>query len=380
MLKRAATNELNHENWDQEEEEEEPSKEFKMASSDVLSKRVFKRGKRRLAESTSQAQPSPFATFSFGSASTNPATTAAPSSSPFSFLADVKKSVNGDEGSKTDVKPQDDEKDRYLSKLRGLNEEFLSWISKHIEKNAYCILTPCFEDYTKYLEKIQKERDSKTSDSKTDASPAADFKSPMLSSNKDGAQFSSGFFSNVKSSESKSPDTKTSVGGSIFGNSAPTPFSFGNGKPFTFSSTGPLSTSESKPPAADDAAGEESDEPPKNEFNLVKEDDAVFSQRVKVFVKKDKEDYTERGVGTLYVKPVNDKFQVVVRADTSLGNLLVNIVLTESMPMKRLGKNNVLLVCVPVPGQDAKPIPTLLRSKTKEAADKLFEELEKCKK
>ncbi|CAA9997363.1 unnamed protein product [Nesidiocoris tenuis] len=341
MLKRAATNELNHENWDQEEEEEEPSKEFKMASSDVLSKRVFKRGKRRLAESTSQAQPSPFATFSFGSASTNPATTAAPSSSPFSFLADVKKSpapVNGDEGSKTDVKPQDDEKDRYLSKLRGLNEEFLSWITKHIEKNAYCILTPCFEDYTKYLEKIQKERDSKTSDSKTDASPAADFKSPMLSSNKDGAQFSSGFFSNVKSSESKSPDTKTSVGGSIFGNSAPTPFSFGNGKPFTFSST------------------------------------------VKVFVKKDKEDYTERGVGTLYVKPVNDKFQVVVRADTSLGNLLVNIVLTESMPMKRLGKNNVLLVCVPVPGQDAKPIPTLLRSKTKEAADKLFEELEKCKK
>lgn len=48
--KRRATTELNHENWDQEDESEthdEESDEFKAAPKDVLEKRVIRVAKRR---------------------------------------------------------------------------------------------------------------------------------------------------------------------------------------------------------------------------------------------------------------------------------------------------------------------------------------------
>lgn len=44
--KRVATTELNHDNWDQEEEEEEAGS-FKKAAEDVLKQRVIKVAKRR---------------------------------------------------------------------------------------------------------------------------------------------------------------------------------------------------------------------------------------------------------------------------------------------------------------------------------------------
>lgn len=44
----------------------------------------------------------------------------------------------------------------------------------------------------------------------------------------------------------------------------------------------------------------------------------LFSIRCKLFYKKDNS-YAEKGVGTLHLKKINDKTQVVIRADTSLG-------------------------------------------------------------
>lgn len=67
------------------------------------------------------------------------------------------------------------------------------------------------------------------------------------------------------------------------------------------------------------------------------------------------------------------------------GNILLNIVLSDSLPMSRTGKNNVLLVCVPNPPLDAKKadskeaIPMLIRVKTSDDADKLLETLNKHK-
>lgn len=102
--------------------------------------------------------------------------------------------------------------------------------------------------------------------------------------------------------------------------------------------------------------------------------------RCKVFVKKDN-NYSDRGVGTLFLKPTsNDKMQLIVRAINSLGNLLMNILLSESIPIKRLNKTNIMLVCVPLPNTDTQPVATLLRVKTSEEADALFEALEKHKK
>ncbi|KAH8261160.1 hypothetical protein KR044_004104 [Drosophila immigrans] len=145
-----------------------------------------------------------------------------------------------------------------------------------------------------------------------------------------------------------------------------TTFSFGNVKPPTAAAI---------EAAAAANAEDEEDTPPKVEFNKVVEDDATFSKRCKVFVKKDK-DFADRGVGTLYLKPVkdSDKTQMLVRADTNLGNILINLILSKGLPCQRMGKNNVMMVCVPTP-EESKAMSILLRVKTGEEADELLEQI-----
>ena len=93
--------------------------------------------------------------------------------------------------------------------------------------------------------------------------------------------------------------------------------------------------------------------------------------------------YSDRGVGNLFIKQAtNEKgskiYQAIVRADTTLGNIIFNIRITKDIPTKRVGKNNVMFVCLPTP--DSKlPAPVLLRVKTEEDADKLLAEIDKYK-
>lgn len=65
------------------------------------------------------------------------------------------------------------------------------------------------------------------------------------------------------------------------------------------------------------------------------------------------------------------------------GNILLNILLQASMPFSRVGKNNVMVVCVPNPAVDDKnpgcPVPLLIRVKTAEDADELHRTLEEKK-
>lgn len=160
-------------------------------------------------------------------------------------------------------------------------------------------------------------------------------------------------------------------------NTAPaTGFSFSGAAPFSFSGVAPASSS-TEPTKEEE---EENDEPPKVEFTQVEENDSVYSKKCKVFVKNE-DKYGDRGVGTLHLKPVEGqkKTQLIVRADTNLGNLLLNILLNESVPTKRMGKKDVLLVAVPMP-TDKKPTQILVRVKTEEEADQLLEALEKYKK
>lgn len=66
-----------------------------------------------------------------------------------------------------------------------------------------------------------------------------------------------------------------------------------------------------------------------------------------------------------------------------VGNILLNIILQSSMPCSRVGKNNVMVVCVPNPPVDDKnttsPVPLLIRVKTSEDADELHKTLEEKK-
>lgn len=128
---------------------------------------------------------------------------------------------------------------------------------------------------------------------------------------------------------------------------------------------------------------EPSDELPKEEVNEIKEDDAIYEKKVKLFYKKD-EQYVDKGVGKLFLKPAGEKTQLVIRALTNLGTILLNIILNDSIPTHRVGKNNVLIACVPNPPLEAKPSSTpvsmLIRVKTEADADELLNKIDENKK
>ncbi|KAH8371971.1 hypothetical protein KR093_009552 [Drosophila rubida] len=225
---------------------------------------------------------------------------------------------------------------------------------------------------------------SPTPVAKSDASPKSGFFSlgnkdsstsdvaPATSQPKTNG-FSFSFKSDEKSASSSfssfgKPSGESSTSSGFSFTSPSTTFSFGNVKP-------PTAAAIEAAEAAN--AEDEDDTPPKVEFNKVVEDDAIFSKRCKVFVKKDK-DFADRGVGTLYLKAVKDseKTQMLVRADTNLGNILINLILSKGLPCQRMGKNNVMMVCIPTP-EESKAMSILLRVKTGEEADELLEEIKK---
>lgn len=128
--------------------------------------------------------------------------------------------------------------------------------------------------------------------------------------------------------------------------------------------------------------------PPKPEVKEIKEDDALYSIRCKLYYQKEGS-WTERGVGNLHLKPVAEtKTQLLIRADTNLGNILLNVMLSATIPASRQGKNNVFLVCVPNPPisgkpdaeSDDTPTPMLIRVKTAEDADELLGKIDERKK
>ncbi|XP_039439005.1 nuclear pore complex protein Nup50-like [Culex pipiens pallens] len=91
-------------------------------------------------------------------------------------------------------------------------------------------------------------------------------------------------------------------------------------------------TKDSKPDEKATADDDE-DESSKVEFTPIKEKDSIFSKRCKLFVKTDG-NYSDSGIGTLHIKKVDVKMQVLVRADTSIGQILLNIILNEVVPVQ----------------------------------------------
>jgi nuclear pore complex protein Nup50 len=126
-------------------------------------------------------------------------------------------------------------------------------------------------------------------------------------------------------------------------------------------------------------------QPPEPDMAPIEEKDAFYSIKCKLFYKSGK-DFRERGVGMLYLKPLESgKTQLLIRADTSLGNILLNVAVLDSMFWSRMGKNNVSFVCVPNPydpktygiDESNSPVTFLIRVKTGENADELLEKITK---
>lgn len=476
MAKRTATNVLNHDNWNVEDDPEDAGS-FKRASADVLKTRVYKTARRRnpigsIAPSTSTttADESTEKRNVFGGFtgfSKAPVSTTAAFGSIFNNnkTADNQPKVNGishlntttmDDPNKTNNEDKQHD-EAYFSRLKGLNSSVASWIKRHVDENPFVNLKPVFQDYERYFDELELKKKSgqlDKTDSKASTTLANDLSIASTSNSSNTQQFSFGIKPTVSSNERNEKtqkDAKSQL--SMFGAGAPSSnltnmFSFGASKPtssnttsssvlststspkFSFGGSGPQTTSATsttsmfKPPPSSGATGfsfggggvtstptapftftsvssstsktatseetgttaageADEDEPPKVEFTPVDEDGHVYKVRCKVFVKKDKEKtFGDRGVGNMFLKPIPDseKMQLIVRADTNLGNLLCNFVLSSAIPTKRLGKKDVMLVCIPTPDVAPPPVPILLRVKSPEEADELLATLEKHKK
>ncbi|XP_053243573.1 nuclear pore complex protein Nup50 isoform X1 [Podarcis raffonei] len=297
--------------------------------------------------------------------------------------------------------------DAYHKQLAALNCSVRDWIVKHVNANPLCDLSPIFRDYEKYLAEIEQRGMNSDSGSESDSNktvgtqPGSAFGSPNLQ------QSSTFFFNNNKSENAPGKKTEMekktepklgsmstvsftfskSVDNSGLNSGALPSFSFSPGSASLFgkdTSQGKVVSSfsskaldiQTESGGSEDKGGDEEDEePPKAVVNEIKEDDAFYSKKCKVFYKKDNE-FKEKGIGTLHLKHAgNQKIQLLVRADTNLGNILLNILVPPKMPCSRTGKNNVLIVCVPNPPIDEKnatvPVPILIRVKTSQDADEL---------
>jgi len=295
----------------------------------------------------------------------------------------------------------------YLSHLKALNIQVLAWLKQHIESNPLVILSPVFKDYDKHLEEItdqfggkdstsvqEKNTSNTASASKSDLAPKSDSKSigqvafgVTKSSSSVVTPFS--FGTSDKPVNSTAPFSfgqagqQSSTPSSAFG---ATGGGFGAGGGFSFGVVGAgVNTSNTDSKEAEGSKEEDDeDQPPVVEVKQVEESDAIYDKKCKLFYKKD-DRYVEKGVGMLYLKAVEGgKTQLLVRADTNLGNVLLNILLSPQIPTTRVGKNNVMLVCVPNPPVDPKadtsaPCPMLLRVKSGEDADELKAKLDELK-
>ena len=193
--------------------------------------------------------------------------------------------------------------------------------------------------------------------------------------------FSFGLSGNTMSSKPATDDKKPFS----FGMSRDTTSSSASTGGFSFGGAAAAAASQSK---SADSKDDEEYVPPKPEVKEIKEDDSIFSKRCKLFYQKEGA-WVDRGVGNLHLKPVSEtKTQLLIRADTNLGNILLNIMLTTSLPVSRSGKNNLFLVCVPNPPISSKPeekaddtpVSMLIRVKTGEDADELMGIIDERKK
>ena len=109
------------------------------------------------------------------------------------------------------------------------------------------------------------------------------------------------------------------------------------------------------------------------------DDDSILALRSRLFYKK-QEQFVELGIGKLKVQTLEQGggVRLLLRNDTSLGQILLNVRLSGNVPVM-LQKNSVLFVCVPNPPLDMKspdtnqdPVTYLLRVKDTNLANELY--------
>lgn len=391
--KRKPENQINMDNWNDEDDEPQEIGKFEKANEDELKNRVIRVAKRRVRQSENESETAAprsnvFTGFSLLPSKDSTTTTSSEKplfsfggapfqsqSKPFSFSSTAVKDTTA---LSAIIKSAN-----FCTKLKELNKAVLDCVKGHVDGGTLCILSPIFNDYIKYVKNLEDEDSKKPLEPVKAPVPTFSFGNTNNNGNSISSIAATTTTTIAKVTVSPTPPSTTSFTFSKplvgFG-SAPAAGTnlFGGAKPLPQEQS-TSGTSADKPNDVTENEGNE-DEPPKVEFTPVVESESIYSKRCKVFVKSDS-DYGNRGTGTLYLKSVQDnKIQLIVRADTNLGNILLNILLTASVPVKRLGKNNVMLICIPTPESDPKPTSVLVRVKTEEEADELLAEIQKHQK
>ncbi|XP_043092496.1 nuclear pore complex protein Nup50 [Puntigrus tetrazona] len=447
MAKRIAEKELTDRNWDQEDEGEEAGTFSIASEDVMKNRAIKKARRRNVGAEgesggafkefkgfslTPTAGTSSFSGFGNGAgfkpmstltngsvASVAPSftgfnvpTSAKTNSGPLTFNSSTpSKPTDGDVTSNGST-PSSKE---YNRQLTALNCSVRDWITKHVNDNPLCDLNPIFRDYERHLASIEKKygigaestsfggEQKQLLTSGTAASVSGT--SAAVTASVSGAAPQLFSFKDKDAAAADKPTVAAppgvsfnfgqkvdcSVLGALASSGAPS-FSFSSSSGVSVFGTAASSVSPAMPSSSVNAAsnsqtadenGEESEEPPVPVVKEIKEKDAFYSKKCKLFYKKDGE-FKEKGVGTLHLKMVAEsKLQLLVRADTNLGNILLNIMVPSTMPCSRTGKNNVMVVCVPNPPVDDKnpgtPVPVLIRVKTAEDADELHQILQEKK-
>ncbi|XP_050737559.1 nuclear pore complex protein Nup50-like [Eriocheir sinensis] len=326
----------------------------------------------------------------------------------------VESKTNGMNPSKTNTDPSGKKGNKeFLGHLKALNEGVVKWVKQHLDANPHVNLSPVFDDYKKHFEELTKKYPSSGESENEETGTESEASGKDQASEKENQPIATkptfSFASSVTSSSEKSlfgassasSDKKTaavsptkpafSFGG--FGKSAPEKSLFSGGGNSIFgglsSSTTTATSSTTTTATTTGNTGADKDdaayEPPKVEVSEVKEEDAIYEKKCKLFYMKDGA-YVEKGVGTLFLKPAGEKTQLLIRALTNLGNILLNIILNPTIPTARAGKNGVIIACIPNPpvsgsgSASNEPVKMLIRVKTGEDADALMEKINELKK
>lgn len=248
----------------------------------------------------------------------------------------------------------------YEDNLKALNESIVAWIQKHLNTNPFVDLSPIFDDYKQHMKNI----DSKFLNSTTAAANSSLTKSVTFSASSQPAESSFSPFSGPPPPQA-SQETQGNKSNTLN----------------TEAPSSETSAAESQPGTSGEENAEE--EVPKPKSVVVAEEGAFHSIRCKLFFKRESS-WVELGIGMLNLKKLEGKTQLLVRNDTALGKIVLNVYLAENTPISRSGKNNVMLISVPNPplfskdaeGDNSKPATYLIRVKTSEDADELFKKME----
>lgn len=125
---------------------------------------------------------------------------------------------------------------------------------------------------------------------------------------------------------------------------------------------------------------EDEDQPPVVNFTPIKENDAIFEAKSKLYCLKNSK-YEELGIGQLYLKQVDDKkIQLIMRNDNALGTIMINTLLNESINFTKRNTKTVQLICILDPTKSTKPQTVLFKFKDPQITDSFENELNKLKK